>query len=39
MTKKEFIEYTGEDPVDLFGEDWEQEIENFENDMRAEEYG
>lgn len=30
MTKKEFIELFGEDPVDVLGPDWENEIENLE---------
>ena len=43
MTKQEFTELTGEDPIDLFGDDWENEIENFadeyENDLRGDIYG
>jgi len=32
MTEKEFREFTGEDPADVLGTDWENEIEEFEND-------
>jgi hypothetical protein len=31
MTKKEFIELTGDDPEDMFGGDWENELEEFNN--------
>lgn len=34
MTKEEFIEFTGEDPVDVFGEDWEAYVDSL-----LEEYG
>jgi hypothetical protein len=30
MNKKDFIELTGEDPEDMFGPDWENEVENLE---------
>lgn len=30
MTKQEFIEFTGEDPEDVFGGDWENIIEELE---------
>jgi len=30
MTKREFKELTGEDPVDFFGEDWKAIIEDWE---------
>lgn len=26
MTKKQFIELVGEDPVDVLGQDWENEV-------------
>lgn len=29
MTKKEFIELTGEDPMDVFGADWENELDRY----------
>lgn len=29
MTKKEFKELTGEDPEDMFGGDWKNEIEEL----------
>lgn len=29
MTRKEYIEIFGEDPVELFGSDWENEVERF----------
>ena len=31
MSKKEFIELTGEDPEDMFGGDWENEVEELIN--------
>ena len=30
MNKEEFVELTGEDPEDMFGGDWENEIEELE---------
>jgi hypothetical protein len=30
MTKKDFEEAFGEDPVDVLGPDWKNELENFE---------
>jgi hypothetical protein len=30
MTKKEFIELTGEQPEDMLGPDWENELETME---------
>jgi hypothetical protein len=32
MTREKFIELTGEDPVDVLGEDWENEIEEYMED-------
>ena len=32
MTKEEFMELTGEDPVDVLGGDWENEIDEFMED-------
>jgi hypothetical protein len=29
MTREEFMELTGEDPEDMFGPDWENEIEEY----------
>ena len=29
MTKKEFIELTGELPEDMFGEDWKEVLKNY----------
>lgn len=29
MTKEEFIERFGEDPVDVIGEDWEDYLEEY----------
>lgn len=29
MDKEKFIELTGEDPVDVLGEDWENYIEEY----------
>jgi len=29
MNKEEFVELTGEDPEDMFGGDWENEIEGW----------
>lgn len=29
MTKKEFYDLTGEDPVDVIGPDWKNEAEEF----------
>ena len=31
MTKKEFEELTGENPEDMFGGDWENEVEELIN--------
>lgn len=30
MTKKQYIELTGEDPVDMFGSDYENTFEEYE---------
>ena len=29
ITKREFIELTGEDPVDILGNDWENEAQEY----------
>jgi len=29
ITKEKFIELTGEDPVDILGQDWENEAEEY----------
>ena len=29
ITKEKFIELTGEDPVDVLGSDWENEVEEY----------
>mgnify|MGYP001561335269 CR=1 FL=1 len=43
MTKEQFIEQFGEDPVDVLGQDWENYIEDYlqevENDELGDEYG
>lgn len=31
MNKKEFIELTGEDPVDVLGQDWKNEVDEYED--------
>lgn len=30
MTKKEFVELTGENPVDMFGENWRDVLKTWE---------
>lgn len=30
MTKKEYIDFTGENPEDMFGPDWANIIQDFE---------
>lgn len=37
MTKEEFIKRFGEDPVDVLGEDWEDQIEEYLELVEAEE--
>lgn len=43
MTAQQFEKYTGENPVDVLGEDWElyvdDYIEELENDNNGEIYG
>ena len=34
MTRKEFIDLIGEDPVDMFGNDWENDAEKYVKDVR-----
>ena len=29
MTKQEFMQFTNEDPVDIFGEDWENILKEW----------
>jgi hypothetical protein len=29
MTRKEFIAYFGEDPIDVLGADWEEQLEDL----------
>ncbi|HCJ67546.1 MAG TPA: hypothetical protein DHV62_09595 [Elusimicrobia bacterium] len=36
MTKKEFIELTGENPEDVLGNDWENEQAEYEDDIKSE---
>lgn len=31
MTRQEYIELTGENPEDMFGGDWENEVEELQN--------
>lgn len=35
MTREKFKELVGEDPVDVLGEDWENEIEEYLEDSEA----
>jgi len=32
MTKQEFIDLFGEDPIDVFGSDWQNILEELEKD-------
>ncbi len=34
MTRQEFIDLMGEDPVDVFGQDWENDAEEYVKDVR-----
>lgn len=29
LTRQQFIDITGEDPVDVLGNDWEYEVDNY----------
>ena len=31
MTKQQFIELTGEDPVDVLGQDWKNDLEDLQD--------
>ena len=39
MTKKQFIELTGEDPEDMFGPDWKNELEELQEENKHEDSG
>jgi len=32
MTREQYIEITGKDPKDMFGQNWEKEIEGYADD-------
>lgn len=38
MTKEEFIKRFGEDPIDVLGEDWENNIEEYLEEVSNEEF-
>lgn len=38
MTKEQFIKRFGEDPVDVIGEDWENYIEEYLEEVNDEEF-
>ena len=37
MDKKQFIELTGENPVDVLGQDWENEVEEYADKVQDQE--
>ena len=39
MTREKFIELTGEDPVDVLGEGWEEYSEEYIDEMRCPDCG
>lgn len=39
MTKQEFIDLFGEDPEDMFGPDWENELAEWDEDESHQRFG
>ena len=39
MTKEQFIEKFGEDPVDILGEDWQNYLDDYLHQQGQEEFG
>ena len=38
MTRQQFIKQFGEDPVDMFGEDWKNYIDDFIEEIKVDEF-